>query len=268
MRACRLLAVVAVLAALFTLTPSASAEGQAFPGVDCTDAPTPDMPGQGLSAFFEKTPKPLPRQEDPFAKGATTTMYEQYGYAGLRWHTYDLGCGPDAARNPDAVMGTALSNWVTNIPVSMCALTASVTDVAFDPTFLRVFDPAIRRISQSLHQSLFATWLPALLALLGIGILLKARRSALSTTAATIGWALMVILIATALFRWPVQAGHFADNTVVSTLGQVVTKIDGQDRQVNPSVAVASNVQESIFYNSWLAGTLGSNDSQTAKKYG
>ena len=37
---------------------------------------------------------------------------------------------------------------------------------------------------------------------------------------------------------------------------------------MKPSVAVASNVQESIFYKSWLAGTLGSTDSPTAKKYG
>lgn len=38
--------------------------------------------------------------------------------------------------------------------------------------------------------------------------------------------------------------------------------------ELKPSVAVASNVQESIFYRSWLAGTLGSTDSVTARKYG
>ncbi len=240
----------------------------AFPGLDCTNPPTPDMPGQGLAAFFEKTPNPLPRQEDPFAMGAATTIYEQYGYAGLRWRTYDLGCGPDAARDPDAVMGTALSNWLVNIPISLCALTASITDVAFKPTFLSVFDPVVKAISSSLHRSLFATWVPAVIALLGLAILLKARRSALATTAASIGWALMVVLLATAIFRWPLEAGHFTDQAVTSTLGSVVQGIDRQGRQVDPSVAVASNVQESIFYKSWLAGTLGSDDSATAKKYG
>lgn len=268
MRVRRLLAVMGVLAVLFAVTPSAAAQMRAFPGVDCTESPTPDMPGQGLSAFFENSPNPLPRQADPFAPGSQTTMYEQYGYAGLRWHTYDLGCGPDAARDPDAVMGTALSNWLINIPVSMSALTASITDVAFNPTFLNVFDPAITRISSALHSSLFATWVPAVLALLGIAILIKARRSALATTAAAVGWALMVVLVATAIFRWPLAAGHVADDTVTSTLGSVVSKVDGRDRRVSPSVAVASNVQESIFYRSWLAGTLGSTDSETSRKYG
>jgi hypothetical protein len=84
-----------------------------------------------------------------------------------------------------------------------------------------------------LHRSQFATWVPAFIALLGIGILLKARRSALATTAAAIGWALMVV-VATAIFRWPVAAGHFADDTVTSTLGSVVNGIDGQHTDVCP----------------------------------
>lgn len=267
----RRLAVLAVcLVALFVVLPtgSASARPLAFPGVDCKESPTPDMPGQGLAGFFEKTPDPIPAQGDPFAKGTRTTMYEQYGYSGLRWHTYDLGCGPDAARNPDAVIGTALSNWILNIPIAWSALTSSVTEVAFEPTFLEMFDPAITRISGALHRSLFSTWVPAVIALLGIAILLKARRSALATTAASIGWALMVVLVATAIFRWPLAAGHFADETVTSTLGSVVGSINGGATDVSPATTIGSNVQESIFYNSWLAGTLGSTDSPTAKVYG
>ena len=166
------------------------------------------------------------------------------------------------------MIGTALSNWILNVPVSWSALTSSVTEVAFEPTFLNMFDPAITRISGALHRSLFATWVPAVLALLGIGILLKARRSALATTAASIGWALMVILVATAIFRWPMTAGHFADHTVTSTLGSVVGSIDGKHTHVEPAATIGSNVQKSIFYNSWLAGTLGSTDSPTARKYG
>ncbi|NUS49772.1 MAG: hypothetical protein HOQ22_01870, partial [Nocardioidaceae bacterium] len=266
----RALVHVLLLVALLLLTAPAPASAQvrAFPGVDCTESPTPDMPGEGLAAFFQRAPDPIPKQEDPFAPDASTTIYQQYGYAGLRWHTYDLGCGPDAARNPDAVIGTALSNWINNVPISMAALTSSVTDVAFNPTFLNIFDPAITQVSRALHRSLFATWVPAVIALLGIAILLRARRSALATTAAAIGWALMVVLVTTAIFRWPLQAGHVADGTVTHTLGSVVNGIDGSSRHVDPAVAVGSNVQESIFYRAWVAGTLGSTDSETAKKYG
>ncbi len=271
MNARRYVVLLLCLGGLLLTLPAGSATAEpvhGFPGIDCKGAPTPDMPGEGLAAFFQKRPNPLPPQRDPFAPGAKSTIYQQYGFAGLRWHTYDLGCGPDAARNPDAVIGTALSNWMLNVPISLTAATASITEVAFHPTFLDVFDPIITRVSKSLHASLFATWVPAVIALLGILILVKAHRAALATTAAAIGWALMVVLVATAIFRWPIQAGHFADTTVTSTLGSVVNGLDSRHTQVKPAVAVASNVQESIFYKSWLAGELGSSDSQTAKKYG
>ncbi len=253
---------------LFVLPSTASSQQVIALGLDCKEAPTPDMPGQGLAEFFQGNPDHLPRQADPFAPGSNTTIYEQYGFAGLRWSTYDLGCGPDAARNPDAVIGTALSNWILNLPISLTALTASITEVAFAPTFLNVFDPAIARISTALHDSLFATWVPAVIAVLGIMILLKSRRAALATTAASIGWALMVVLVATAIFKWPIAAGHFADDTVTKTLGHVSGDLNGTGDRTKPGTAVASSVHESIFYTAWLAGTLGSTDSETAKTYG
>ncbi len=261
-------AAVLTLLLLSAVTAPAQADEIRALNLDCKESPTPDMPGQGLSSFFDRKPDPLPSPEDPFAKGSSTTIYEQYGFAGLRWNTYDLGCGPDAARNPDAIIGTAVSNWIVNLPISMTALTASITRVAFNPTFLDVFNPAMTRVSSALHDSLFASWVPAVLAVLGLLILFRAHRAALATTAATVGWAVIVVLIATAVFRWPVAAGQFADSTVTSTLGAVVSGLDGAEKRTDPGVAVASNVQESLFYHSWLAGTLGSTDSSTARKYG
>lgn len=248
-------------------SPAAAQPSHGFLGIDCKQAPTPDMPGQGIAGLFETTPSPLPKPADPFAPGSHTTLYAQYGYAGLRWHTYDLGCGPDIGRSPDAVIGTAVSNWVMNAPIAFTALVSSLTEVAFKPTFLNVFDPVISRVSGALHRSLFATWVPAVLALLGLVILFRARRHALATTAAAIGWALIVVLMATALFRWPVAAGHVADGTVTSTLGAVVNGLDGH-HGVKPGVSVASSVEDAILYRSWLAGELGSSSSPTARRYG
>jgi len=239
------------------------------PGLsDCKEAPTPDSPGQGISGFFAGVPDELPPEGDPFEEGSNTTIYEQYGYGGLRWRTYDLGCGPDAMRQPDAVIGTAVSNWIMQAPIAMTALTGSVTEVAFQPTFLGAFDPIIKQVSTALHEDLFKSWVPAVLALLGGAVIFMARRSALATTAAAVGWALIVVILATALFRWPIAAGNAADSTVTGTLGAAVGRLDGHASGTDPGVAVASHVEESILYRSWLAGTLGSADSETARKYG
>ena len=185
------------------------------PGLeDCKQAPTPDMPGTGMGGFFAGAPDKLPVDEDPFEAGSNTTIYEQYGYAGLRWSTYDLGCGPDMMRQPDAVIGTSMSNWMMQAPIALTALTGSLTKVAFDPGFLGVLDPSMERVSAVLHDNLFASWAPGIIALLGMIIILASRRQALSTTAGAVGWAVLVVLIATALFRWPVEAGQAADGTV------------------------------------------------------
>lgn len=261
------LVLLVVLAPLAQASPSSDRMPQIF-GVDCKDAPTPEAPGSGIAAFFSKTPDKLPPPGDPFAAGSETTIYEQYGYAGLSWSTYDLGCGPDAARNPQAVVGTAVANWLIQAPISLTALVGSLTEVAFNPTFLGAFDPVIANVSHALHRGLFETWLPAVLALLGGAIIFRARRAHLASTASAIGWSLLVILLATALFRWPIQAGRLADNTVTSTLGATVSQFDGHGPNVDPGTAVSSNVVSSIFYRSWLAGTLGNSDSRTAKKYG
>ena len=81
-------------------------------------------------------------------------------------------------------------------------------------------------------------------------------------------WALVADLVATALFRWPVASGQFADQTVTTTLGSVVDGLGGDTSGADPGVTVASHVHESLFYQAWLAGTLGSTDSATAREYG
>ena len=170
------------------------------PGIsDCKEAPTPDSPGNGIAGFFAGKPDTLPPAGDPFAPGSSTTIYEQYGYAGLHWRTYDLGCGPDAMRNPDAVIGTAVSNWIMLAPIALTALTGSLTEVAFHPTFLDSFDPVVERVSTGLHENLFASWIPIVLTILGASIIFMARRSAFASTAAAIAWALFVVILATAL---------------------------------------------------------------------
>jgi hypothetical protein len=259
----RLLGGLVLAAGLLLAVP-----GVAWADLDCKESPTPDVPGQGLTGFFQRAPDPLPPEEDPFAPGAWTTIYEQYGYAGLRWHTYDLGCGPDAARHPDAVIGTALSNWLLNLPITLAALTGAVTDVAFAPRFLDTFDPLIGQVSSTLYLRLFAAWVPLVLAVIGFLLVLRARRAQLSTAAAAIGWALLVLVAAATLFRWPVHAGHLADDTVTSSLGSVVRGLNGTHAEVPPGVAAASLVHEQILYRNWLAGQLGSADTATARRYG
>ena len=110
---------------------------------------------------------------------------------------------------------------------------------------------------------------PLVLAALGVFIIFKARRASMATSAAAIGWALIVVLVTTALFRWPTEAGEAADSTVTGTLGAVVERTRRQRARRGAAVPRSPRTShESIFYRAWLAGTLGSPDSATARKYG
>ncbi len=150
----RRLALAVVTVAVSLLLAPAVASAAPF---DCSDAPAPEVPGRGLPAYFATEPDRLPPPGDPFAKDSTTTIHEQYGYAGLRWNTYDLGCGPDAVRDPGAIVGTTVGNWVLQLPVTAAAATDAVVGTALRPTFLEVFDPLILAVVTTLHENVSRT---------------------------------------------------------------------------------------------------------------
>ena len=228
------------------------------------------MPGRGVVGFFEPPPKTVPAQGDPFAPGAKTSIHEQYGYAGLRWNTYDLGCGPDVVRAPDAAVGTSVANWLISLPKAAVAATGALLDAAYQPTFLSVFDGMITRVVNALRHAIFDQWVGTVLAAVGFLLVWRARKMALSTTAAAVGWAFLVMIIATAVFRWPLEAGHAADDAVTSTLSAGTSALSGHSPSQGESTgdqAIAS-LHESLLYQAWLGGTFGSSNSAVAQKYG
>jgi len=259
----------AILGSLFAgvfVTPSTASAI----GLDCRESPTPEVPGRGLTGFFQSEPKQLPPQEDPFAPNAKTTIYEQYGYAGLRWTTYDLGCGPDSARAPDATAGTAVANWLFLVPKAAVAFTNAVIEVALRPTFLGEFDPLVSNVSDVLYRTLFSNWVPLVLLATGALLIWRARRANLASSTAAVGWAAFIMVVATALFQWPVEAGRAADASVTTTLTVVNGGLarSGGVSQTASEKAAASNTHQSLLYQAWLAGTFGESESDTASIYG
>jgi len=239
----------------------------AAPLVDCTDAPVPEVPGRGVVGFFESAPDTLPPDVDPFAADADVSIYDVYGYAGIRWNTYDLGCGTDIVRNPDASIGTAIGNWILEIPTTMVAATGAVLDAAFSPDFLSVFDPLITNVVDTLQRTVFERWAFVVVAALGLLLIWRSRHAALASSAGAIGWALFVMVLVTMVFRWPLVAGQAADQTVSTTLSAVSSGLNGGS-STDAAASATSGMQESLLYESWLGGTFGSTDSDVAKKYG
>jgi hypothetical protein len=267
-----------VLMLLVTIMiPSASAGvrpssgPRALPDVlDCKIPPTPEVPGRGVVGFFESAPKTPPAWSDPFVEGTNTSIYEQYGYAGLRWNTYDLGCGPEVARSPDAAVGTAVANWIVALPKAAVAATGAVLGAAFAPDFLGVFDPIISRVVDTLRDTVFEQWYVVVLAAMGLFVVWRARQASLASTAAAIGWAVFVMLLVTMVFRWPLVAGHAADETVTTTLGAVTGGLNDKTPGAQSSAGneATAGMHEALLYQAWLGGTFGDANSDVARRYG
>ena len=261
----------AAIAAAPAAPVNVSADRHALPLVpDCKSAPTPEVPGRGVVGFFEAPPKNPPPAADPFVPDSTTSIYEQYGYAGLRWNTYDLGCGPDLARSPDAAIGTAVANWIIAMPKAAVAATGAVVSAAFSPDFLGVFDPLISNVVDTLRHAVFEQWAFVVMAALGLLLLWRARQASLASAAGAVGWALLVMILVTMVFRWPLVAGHAADETVTSTLGAVTGGLNDKapGAASDAGTEATAGMHEALLYQSWLGGTFGDANSEVAQKYG
>jgi hypothetical protein len=267
-------AAIALMVALFLgvlLAPGAGALPIPIPGLpDGKDAPTPEVPGRGVVGFFESAPEQPPPPGDPWADNSTTTIYEQYGYAGLRFNTYDLGAGPDLVRSPDASIGTSVANWIFTFPKAAVAATGAVISAAFEPDFLGVFDPLITNVVETLRTTVFEQWIFLTIAAVGMLLLWRARHASLASSAAAVGWALFVLVLATMVFRWPLVAGDAADETVSSTLGAVAGGLNdtAPEERDNAAEQAVAGMHEALLYQAWLGGTFGDANSEVAQRYG
>ena len=77
-------------------------------------------PDSGLAGWFLSEPS-APPTGDPFAPDAKVSTYDIYGYAGLDYSTYDLGCG-GAARDPQATALNSTANLIHTPAMWLIAL--------------------------------------------------------------------------------------------------------------------------------------------------
>lgn len=253
---------LACMAVLVLAGPASAAGGQAG---DCRDEPIPEAPGRGVTGWVSTAPTPIPAGAKFTPDGVP--RFEQYGFAGMRWNAYDLGCGGDWVRAPDAMLGTLLGNWTLEGSKFGVGLTGAVTDAAYHPSFLSVFDPLLRNSVDTLRTTLFNRWVAVFVALAGVILLWKATRLRFASAAGVAVWALVVMIAASVIFSWPVAAGSFVDRGVGATVGAVHRGINRDAGTTDPATAATQSTYYAVLWNQWKAGEFGSASSPVAHKY-
>jgi hypothetical protein len=268
----RLTALVVLLLGMWASTAAQASAAPAIPGVpDCKDAPAAQRPGDGLTGFLDAPPTSTPPVGDPFATHPTTSVYEQYGYAGLGWHTYDLGCGGDVRD-----VGAATDTMIGNATLSLASWGVAATNglhnrIAHPGEYMAPLDDVVTAVSARIKDAIWSPWGGA--ALLGVVMLLlwysASGRIAAVTKAA--GWAVLVLAVMAGVAQYPSRVSSFFDQTVTGTISQVNASTAGLAElppTADPAKAQGALLVDRLLYDSWLRGELGSVDSATARKWG
>jgi len=222
-RLVRLLAVFAVL--VISLVGPQVGTAQAG-GFDCKEAPSPQFPNAVFPTVFDSNSATEPPHN------GSPTGYQTYGWAGLRWYTYDLGCGEDLVRAPGAVADTATGNAFLTVGESLAAIAfwlddqtktgAEAAQAGITPA-LDQFDKIVASIANGM-AGVYGKWLGLALMCAAVVILWNALKANTSGVTKTVMLSAAAVMLGALMIGAPQKAMDVADET----FGQLITGTQGE----------------------------------------
>ncbi|HEY2948481.1 MAG TPA: MFS transporter [Micromonosporaceae bacterium] len=242
----------------------------------CLTAPTPGTPDSGLAGWFASRPT-LDRGN------AVAGYYSLYGYAGYSYTTYDIGC-VKTVMHPDYKFENTVANGEFMIATAVIGASNALRERAWNPESMWGWaDPLVQTATRAIYEKVFSVFGVITLCVVGLYLIWRSQQSDMSNAMTTAGWAILVMVVVTALAAWPVRSANIADSALVGTLGVVHDAVGPQAKQPAPgrcidpqrcqdlrppALRASDTATEAMLYRNWLRGVLGSADSETAKKYG
>ncbi|WP_327591296.1 hypothetical protein OHA25_60190 (plasmid) [Nonomuraea sp. NBC_00507] len=239
--------------------------------LDCEGDPRDaQLPTASVGATFDPPPSTAPpagRPGQAFGPDATVTIPEIYGYAGLVWNRYDLGCGPAAILNYGAVADTYFGQIMLDIATMVVAVTNSAHRAATSPTVVDRLDETVAAATRAVSDGV-AAWLGPSIILVGLSLAWIAHRRDLPQAMRMVAWLVVALTMWAALWRFPTTPGDAADVVVTDTISNFHAGFVGQADAPNAQAAHSGLLVEAVLYRSWLRGVFGDPDSPTAQKHG
>ncbi|MDH6284519.1 putative membrane protein [Prescottella agglutinans] len=238
-------------------------------GFDCKDVPKPEFPNEVLETTFDST------SADRAHGGGTG--YQTYGWAGLKWHTYDLGCGADLVRAPGAVGDTTLGNTFMTIGKSMAAAAfwlddqtktgQAAADAGVEPALAK-FDQIVFSISKGM-RSIYGQWIGIGLVVVAAIVLWKALKADAAGVTRTTAFAAAGLALGALMVGAPQKALQVADDTfgslITETQEQIFSVQFGDDGgTLAGGASDPRNVLiDKIYLDDWRKGWFGQNYDST-----
>ena len=266
--AARALVVLAVLVGGMAVAAPAWAITFPNPFGSCKSQPVPEVPGTGMAGFIEPKPSPLPPAAPAFGAHPASTEFAQYGYAGLHWAMYDMGCVANPVTWWGPMVDSAIGNWLLGGAKTIVAVDNTLHSWASDPAWMATLAPLVGGANSALYKALFVVWVGAALMTVGISVGLRAHRSDMAGTVTLATWALFVLTLVSGIVAAPGWAGQQASALMGSTLNALDAGFAGPGAPANAGQAHASLTVSAVLYPTWLRGEFGDPTSPAAQQYG
>lgn len=256
---------------------------------ECMGIPTPSAPDSGFGGWFASDPK---------LRSGTVGMYSSFGYSGYSYPVYNPGCASSSSPIPsDTTSTTTIANGELMVATGIVGAADAFRERAYEPdTMWGWSDRLVKTATKAVYEKVFSIFGAITVGIVGLYLIWRSRQANMNDAMTTAGWAVLVMVIVTAVAAWPLLSAHLADNTLVASLGVIHSAVGPQPKNVptnecpsawntgrppgvpyNPDACkdrrpahlrASDTATEAILYNNWLRGTLGSATSLTAKKYG
>lgn len=247
-----------LVTALFGIQTLMGAPAFAQDPFDCKQAPNPERPGSGMVGAIDPA---------SIGIGAPGSVYDEVGYAGLVWHTYDLGCGPNSVTNPNATVDTWAGNQLFNLGKNLVGMTNGLHYSLLGGDLLKPLDDLIVTGTKALYDSVFAPWFGLAALVLAVYLFLHIWRGDLATISKRGMWALAGLWLASATYLTPLLYTHILDDLLIKGTSQAqagfLKEVGIDERNALPTL-----LHDQVIYRNWLRGEFGSPDSPQAKELG
>ena len=227
--------------------------------LSCKESPEPDRPGTGLVGSLDPP---------TFSAGEPGSVYNEVGYAGLVWFTYDLGCVGTGVFNPAVSTDTWMGNQSLNVAkFAVGGVNWSHYLIADGGKVLDPLDNLIAQGTRGMYNAVFTTWVGPALLILAVLLFVMAMRGDLARQAQRAGFAVAALAVGSAAYLAPIDWAKAADPLLLDGVTSMQEGFLGQvgvgNRDTLPTVLV-----DQVVYQNWLRGEFGAPDVPQAEQFG
>lgn len=256
---------VAVFIAATAATAYAAAAPDIPTGRDCLNPPYPADPTAGVANTID--PGPATRVAgDPFTTGSAATMYDRYGYAGLRVGVFDTPNKMDICQPFTLDRDQQAGNLYLTLAAIATALSVRLTRVVISGDLGALWDPVQQTLLTTVGGRMFLA--ASGIAFMAACVYVLWRRARLGQFSATATWgakAAAITAAAVACMYFTVGVGGAVDRGIAlgfSSAGEVVSESTGRDA----ADIVGSTMVDKVLYPTWQTMMFG-NDTAARDKY-